>query len=432
MNEHMRGRRPRLAAFCAVCVLASLVAFVGPAGAAVPGDGMLGATPPGTIQGSTACPDGTTVTGVAGNIYGTIVGSVTVLCSDGAAGIVMGATVGSFGSIGCGVGETAVGIVGREDEFGIDQFALRCRASDLSGPTTASAELGNTGGFADGPYDCPEGQALTGLAGTLFAFQADNLVREVEIQCGPPSASVLPQVGLSASSLNFGDQLVGSTSAPHTVTLTNTAATGSDSLAVGQLFIGGADPGEFGLGSDGCSNTSLAPGASCTVDVRFAPTTAAARTASLSIPTNAVSSPDTVALGGNGTATPLADVKVGITGPSSALSGSQNTYVLNVSNAGPSSALDVNMTVRVPDGAKLVGVSSTHGSCAQAGAKADTIHCALGDLVPGAVAIDTVALKLALTGKGGSIAFVAQVSSATSDPDPSNNVASLVTTITKK
>lgn len=47
--------------------------------------------------------------------------------------------------------------------------------------------------------------------------------------------------------------------------------------------------------------------------------------------------------------------------------------------------------------------------------------------------LDSVALKLALTGKGGSIAVVAQASSATTpDPDLSNNVASLTTTIKKK
>jgi hypothetical protein len=56
-----------------------------------------------------------------------------------------------------------------------------------------------------------------------------------------------------------------------------------------------------------------------------------------------------------------------------------------------------------------------------------------GDLASGAAALDTVALKLALTGKGGSIAVVAQASSAsTPDPDLGNNVASLTTTIKKK
>jgi hypothetical protein len=93
------------------------------------------------------------------------------------------------------------------------------------------------------------------------------------------------------------------------------------------------------------------------------------------------------------------------------------------------------MTLQVPNGAKFVGVRTTQGSCTYpaTGATSGTIRCALGDLAHGAAALDSIALKLVLTGKGGSLALVAQASSATTpDPDLSNNVASLTTTIKKK
>jgi uncharacterized repeat protein (TIGR01451 family) len=551
-----RGRRcsrsaRRLATISAILLLASVAAFVGPAAGTIVGDGILGATPPSETPGSTACPAGTTVTGVAGNIYGTIVGSVTVLCSNGTAGTAMGAPVGSFGSTNCGVGETAVGIVGREDEFGVDQLALRCRASDLSGLTTTSAELGTTNGEADGPYDCPEGQALTGLAGTLFPFVADNLVREFGIQCGSPSGSLPPQVGLapsglsfgdqpigststakhvtisntaapgtslaitqlatggagagdfalandscsntflsggasctvdvsftpttagarsaslvvpsnaasspdtvalngngtvpppppptlgtSPSSVAFGDQLVGSASGPHTVMITNTAPSGSQSLMLSPLSIAGVNSADFNLGNDTCSGASLAAGNSCTVDIRFAPTAAGARSADLVIPNNAVSSPDTVALRGNGTAIPLADVRLAISGPGSAKRGAQITYVITVSNAGPSSAHNVVLTDPIDVGASLLGANSTKGSCTVSG-KSGTVSCSFGDLAGGGSVGSTVSVKV--TAKVGStIANLASAYStadaagaATQDPDTSNTWAALNTSVTK-
>jgi len=243
-----------------------------------------------------------------------------------------------------------------------------------------------------------------------------------------------PIIILSSTGVSFGDQLVGSSSAAHTVTIDN-ALFSSQPLVLGSLSVAGANSADFSLGNDTCSGKSLAPNASCTVDVVFTPTQVGSRTASLNIPSNAASSPDSVTLTGNGTAPPAADVRLRITGPTSALNGTQNTYLMNIANAGPAKAVGVTMNVQVPSGTKFVAVSTTQGSCTYpaSGATLGTIRCALGDLASGAAALDTVTLKLALTGKGGSIALVGQAtSSSTPDPDLSNNVASPTTTLKKK
>jgi uncharacterized repeat protein (TIGR01451 family) len=339
----------------------------------------------------------------------------------------------------------------------------------LSGTGTSSATIVFSGGAPDGtvgvPYSfaysasgdsgitfsvlgsLPPGLTFDPTSGTLNgtpataggymfvvrATGASGASKDLDeaIVISPPLAP--PTVLLSSTTVSFGDQLVGSSSAARTVTIGN-ALFSSQSLVLGSLSVAGVNSADFTLGNDTCSGARLAPGGSCTVDVRFAPTATGSRGASLVVPSSAVSGPDSIALSGNGTA-PSADVRVSISGPSSALNGTQNTYVMNVSNAGPAKALGVTMTVQVPAGTKFVGVTTTHGSCTHpaSGATSGTIRCSLGDLASGAAAIDSVTLKLALSGKGGSIAVVAQVaSSSTPDPDLSNNVASLTTTLKKK
>jgi len=95
----------------------------------------------------------------------------------------------------------------------------------------------------------------------------------------------------------FGAAQQGNTSAPQTVTLT--AHEGS--LTLGTVSLDGADPHDYVLSHDGCSNVTVPTGSSCSVDVSFAPTTAGARTAELELPDG--DSPDGwhVLLSGTGT-----------------------------------------------------------------------------------------------------------------------------------
>jgi hypothetical protein len=102
-------------------------------------------------------------------------------------------------------------------------------------------------------------------------------------------------VSLSTTSLDFGIQLIGTSSAPQLVTLTNT---GILSLTISSIAVSGADNEDFGQ-TNTCGS-HLPPGASCTIRVRFAPTQTGPRTASLTITDNGAGSPQSVSLSGTG------------------------------------------------------------------------------------------------------------------------------------
>jgi hypothetical protein len=123
-----------------------------------------------------------------------------------------------------------------------------------------------------------------------------------------------PAITPSPTSLTFSSQAVGTTSSPQGVTLTNA---GVVDVSITSITVTGAQASEFAQ-TNNCGS-SLAVGATCTVDVTFTPADGGTRTASLSIADNSTSSPQTVSLSGTGTA-PTATLS-----PSSASFG--NVYV---------------------------------------------------------------------------------------------------------
>jgi len=106
-----------------------------------------------------------------------------------------------------------------------------------------------------------------------------------------------PIVQLSPTSLNFGNQLVGTISPAKPVTLTN--------VGLGVLKITGAIiTGPFTVATN-CTNT-LNPGATCTANVSFKPTKNGPASGAISITDNAPQSPQKVTLSGTGTSVQLA------------------------------------------------------------------------------------------------------------------------------
>jgi hypothetical protein len=111
----------------------------------------------------------------------------------------------------------------------------------------------------------------------------------------------VPTALLSATTLNFPSQTVGSTSAQQTVTLSNP---GSAPLLITGIAISGTNAGDFAQ-TNNCGN-SLAPGAPpCNISVTFTPTAAGTRTASVTITDNAAGSPQAITLTGTATTTSL-------------------------------------------------------------------------------------------------------------------------------
>ena len=108
---------------------------------------------------------------------------------------------------------------------------------------------------------------------------------------------LLPDITVAPASLDFGSVAVGSTSAAQPVTISND---GTGDLLVKSITLTGT---AFQKVTDGCSNTTLAPGQNCMVSLRFKPGATGLKTSTLSIPSNdpdANENPAKVALSGTG------------------------------------------------------------------------------------------------------------------------------------
>lgn len=97
------------------------------------------------------------------------------------------------------------------------------------------------------------------------------------------------------SSLNFGTHKVGTSSAPQTVTVTNTGGT---SVRFSGITVTGRNPSDFSQ-VNACG-LNLASGTSCQISVTFTPTATGARSAIVSIADNGGGSPQKVTLSGIG------------------------------------------------------------------------------------------------------------------------------------
>jgi len=104
-----------------------------------------------------------------------------------------------------------------------------------------------------------------------------------------------PFASLSSSNLNFGNQLVGTTSAANTVTVSNPSGL---ALTISSIAVTGTNAADFSQ-TNTCG-TGLAIGASCTITVTFKPAQTGPRTASVTITDNAAGSPQTIGLSGTG------------------------------------------------------------------------------------------------------------------------------------
>jgi hypothetical protein len=106
-----------------------------------------------------------------------------------------------------------------------------------------------------------------------------------------------PSAVLSPSTLNFGTQAVGTTSAPLTLTLTNPVNAISVALAITTSSITGVD---FAVQQNGCQQQPIPPGVSCTISLTFTPSAAGPRTALFALFDNAATPTQSVTLKGSG------------------------------------------------------------------------------------------------------------------------------------
>ncbi len=132
----------------------------------------------------------------------------------------------------------------------------------------------------------------SGLAGTVTlearSNSDDSLVASLTLTL---SAAAAPALSATPASLAFGSQIVGTTSATKTSTLTNT---GGAPFTVATLAVAGAAAGDYAQqpGANACAVGSVlaAGGGSCTLDFAFTPAAAGARNASVQVGDGAATS----------------------------------------------------------------------------------------------------------------------------------------------
>jgi hypothetical protein len=180
-------------------------------------------------------------------------------------------------------------------------------------------------------------------------------------------------VTLSQSSVSFADTIAGASSPSKTITVTNNTPI---DLTIGDVALTGDDAGQFKLPAvtSGCRGTTLAEGASCFINVAFSPSAALGpHAASLTITSDAVSSPDEIALSGTAVSAPTADLSA-VSAPFGdvdvgTVSDARSVTVTNNGGA----ALSVTSAILTGGGAAQFAITSN--TCTAAIASGD--HCAI-------------------------------------------------------
>lgn len=113
---------------------------------------------------------------------------------------------------------------------------------------------------------------------------------------GNGTATPQPAISLSMTTLSFGTQSVGSSSAAQAVTVTNS---GQATLTLGTLTLGGTAGGDFTRAGTCANGASVPAGGSCTIQLSFAPTAVGTRSGTLTVTSNASNGNPTVALSGS-------------------------------------------------------------------------------------------------------------------------------------
>ena len=155
---------------------------------------------------------------------------------------------------------------------------------------------------------CPASVAVNGncmITVTFTPTAINTLIGTVTLTDSAPNSPQIisltgtgTEVQLSATSLSFGSQAVGTTSAQQTVTLTNMGSSTLTFTGTG-ITITGADPLDFAQ-TNTCGSSVEGSG-NCTISVTFTPKQTGSRSAAVSISDNGGGSPQTITLSGTGT-----------------------------------------------------------------------------------------------------------------------------------
>ena len=167
----------------------------------------------------------------------------------------------------------------------------------------------------------------------------------------------VPAVSLSATSLSFGNQSVGTPSTAQSVTLTNS---GNATLSITSVTLTGTNAGDFAQ-SNNCGS-SVAGGATCTISVTFTPSASGSRTASVSVTDNATGSPQTASLSGTGTAPAASLSTTSLSFESQPVDTSSAAQTITLSNTGSAVLSITSVAIAGTNASDFAEIADTCGS----------------------------------------------------------------------
>ncbi|MGO9272139.1 MAG: FG-GAP-like repeat-containing protein [Terriglobia bacterium] len=280
-----------------------------------------------------------------------------------------------------------------------------------------------TGKFQANPNTLLAGWAPTGIG--VGDFNGDGRLDLVVADVNANSVAVLLQAPLTPSptALTFAGQIVGTTSAPQRVTLTN-----SQGMAFSiSIAITGTESGDFAEGNN-CpvSPSTLAANGTCTINVTFTPTAAGARSAAVTITDHATGSTQSVTLSGTGTlAGP--DLTISKTHTGTFIPGQNGAvYTICVSNVGvtlPSSGT-VTVADTLPAALTATAMSGTGWTCTVA-----TLTCTRNDALNAGSSYSRITLTVNVADSAPFMVTNTATVSGGGDVNLSNNTATDPTTV---
>jgi hypothetical protein len=216
-------------------------------------------------------------------------------------------------------------------------------------------------------------------------------------------------IGFTPSSVSFGNQGVGTTSAAQTVTAKNT---GTATLHLTTVVITGANASDFAISANTCNSATLAPNATCTVSVTFTPAVVGSRSASLSFTDDAPLSPQAVALTGAGATSGINFNPTSVSFGNQTVSTTSAPQTITVTNNGGAS---LHITSVTPTGTNASDFAKTSDTCTGATVAASATCTVTLTFTPGATGARSASLSfvddapnspqtVALTGTGASAA----------------------------
>ncbi|WP_448592059.1 hypothetical protein [Thermoflexus hugenholtzii] len=247
------------------------------------------------------------------------------------------------------------------------------------------------------------------------------------------TTTVQTQADLALTLQDEPDPVVAGTLLTYTLTLANTGPSDAQSVAVNLALPDGVTPIAWIPSQGSCADTT------CTLGVlpagNIARITVTTRVNS-NIPTGTIlsaiaqaTSPTSDPNTANNTATAFttvqtqADLSLTIRDePDPVVAGDLLTYTLTLTNIGPSDARGVQVTLTLPGGLTLLGLSPSQGSCG-------TSTCALGDVPAGGTATLLLRARVNPSTPAGNLTLSAQASATTPDPNLDNNTASETTAV---